>query len=86
MPVGKLLPIFLPFSTISPIMSENPTDPAKEPPKPPPNTNPLQAGGTGKPKKPPTQNGVGHPSKGWDSLRDPELDKKEDVGGSKSKE
>ncbi|KAK5469989.1 hypothetical protein LTR43_011434 [Exophiala xenobiotica] len=67
-------------------MSENPTDPAKEPPKPPPNTNPLQAGGTGKPKKPPTQNGVGHPSKGWDSLRDPELDKKEDVGGSKSKE
>jgi hypothetical protein len=67
-------------------MSENPTDPPKEAPKLPPKTNPAQAGGNGKPKKPPAQNGVGHPSKDWDFLRDPELDKREDFGGSKSKE
>ncbi|KIW54631.1 hypothetical protein PV05_06980 [Exophiala xenobiotica] len=67
-------------------MSDNPSGPSRGTPKPLPTTNPPQAGGTGKPKKPPAQNGVGHPSKGWDSLRDPELDKKEDVGGSKSKE
>ncbi|OQU97151.1 hypothetical protein CLAIMM_03129 [Cladophialophora immunda] len=78
-----LLPISTSFET-SHIMSENPTDPPKEPPKPPPKINPPPEGGSG--KKPPAQNGVGHLSKDWDSLRDPGLDKREDVGGPQSKE
>lgn len=65
-------------------MSENPTGPGKEPSKSPPTIKRPQAGGNGEPKKP-AQNGVGPPSNGWDMLRDPKLDEKEDVGVSKSK-
>lgn len=60
-------------------MSENPTDPPKAPPKPPPKINPPQAGDNGEPQKPPAQNGIEKPPKGWDVLRDPDLRKKEDV-------
>lgn len=65
-------------------MSENPTDSTKEAPKPLPKMNPRQAGGNEKPKKPPAQNGVGHPSKNWDFVETPDLDK-EDVESSKDK-
>ncbi|KIW37735.1 uncharacterized protein PV06_09731 [Exophiala oligosperma] len=67
-------------------MSGNPSDPPLGTPKSPPTTSPPQAAGNGKPKKPPARNGAGQPPKGWDSLRDPELDKKNDVELSKSKE
>ena len=67
-------------------MSENRTDSPKKPPTPPPKINPTRESGNGKPVKLPTPNGVGSPSKGWDLLRDPELNKREDVVGSRSKE
>lgn len=65
-------------------MSENPTDPAKEPPKPPPKTKPPQAGGNGKLPKHPAQNGVRPHPKNWDFVETPDLDK-EDVESSKDK-
>ncbi|KIW79832.1 hypothetical protein Z517_06447 [Fonsecaea pedrosoi CBS 271.37] len=64
-------------------MSQNPSDPPKETPKP--EASSPQPGDDEKPKKPPTQNGVKQPT--WDDIiRDPGLDGQEKDGDSKGKE
>ncbi|KAL6240615.1 hypothetical protein RBB50_012442 [Rhinocladiella similis] len=52
-------------------MPDNTTDPPQGAPKPPSTTNTPQAGGSGKPKKPPAQNGV-KPSNNWGFVQTPE--------------